>query len=300
MTVQHIAVPNGAIPPLPAGAVATVHSRDLPQGPAASAPQPAPQQQPDPLSGLALPGAPTAQPAAQPAAQPVPAQVPAGIDPTLLNLLAGLTQAQQPAAATAPAQAQPTAQPQAAPGLDGALRGVLSGAGVEVDRALANALEYGDANLIDFAHIREKGGANAAHLEAVARSLVEHAVAEDSRHTASLYARAGGEANFNSAVQAFNASAPDNVKMIVKALTDSGNDAQVIAGVDLMLQYSQGATMQPAGLVQSGAGATLPGGGLSKESFQHELRQLDRSDYQYEQKRQDLYARRAYGKHSGM
>jgi hypothetical protein len=164
---------------------------------------------------------------------------------------------------------------------------------------VAKAIEYGDANLIDIAHLTEKGGANAAHLVQVAQSLVQNAVETERRQVATLHARAGGEANFNSAVQAFNSTAPEQVKMIVRALTDSGNEAQVLAGVDLMLQYSQGATVQPAGLIQSGAGATIAAG-LSKEGFQAELGKLDRGAANYEAQRQELFARRAYGKHQGL
>ncbi len=301
MTVQHISVGAGGIPPIPAGAQATVHSRELPAG-APPAPQPAipmypPQDPQNGLGNMAPPQQPQQPP--QPVAQPQPQQAAPAVDPTLLALLAGLTQGNQAPAAAAPAPTAPTAPAPQAPGLEGALRGMLAASGVDADRALKNALEYGNADLIDFNHIREKGGANAAQLEAVARGLVEQSIASERAQLSTIHARAGGEANFNAAAQAFNQSANPQLKMIVKALTDSGNDEQVLAGIDLMLQFSKGATVTPAGLVQAGSGATIAAG-LSREDFQGELQKLDRSDYHYETKRQELFARRAFGKSQGL
>lgn len=292
MTAIHVAVPAGAIPPVPAGAVETVHSRNTPNP--APAPQPMlPNEPANPLAGLQLP-----QPAPQPTpnpAQPQPAEAPA-LPAELLNLLAGLGNA-QPAAAPVPAPA-PAPVPQGT-GLDGALRGVLAAGGVDLDRALKNALEYGDPNLIDTTYIREKGGASAAHFEQVARAIVANAVAEDAQATAKLHARAGGEANFNAAVQAFNASAPAQVKAVVQALIDSGKDESVMYGMDILMQFAQGSTMVKPGLVQSGAGATISSG-LSKEDFQRELQALNPMDPQYADKRSELYARRSYGKSRGL
>lgn len=287
---EQVRVSGFNVPPAPADAVQ--HSRE--SGRSGEARNPA-----DMVPGF-VPPQPAPQPQ-QPAAQPAPAAAPA-VDPTIAALLAALGGNVAPAAqAAAPA---PAAAPAYAPGAGdpvvSSLSGILTGAGVDVSRAIAKAVEYGDASLIDKAYIASVGGANSAHLTQLAESLVAHAGRESEAAEASCYAIAGGAQNFRSAVAVFNQSAPDHLKTVITTMMDSGVRAQSDAGAKLIVEFARGngGLVQPAGLV---TGSAMPGAeaALSKEQFQAELGKLDKNSRGYEQARGELFGRRAMGKKLG-
>lgn len=279
---EAVRVDGFAIPPVPAGATLNEHSRDAQPSPAARQNVPQPSQQE--FQSLQ-------QPAQQPAAQPA-------ADPTLLALLAALKQ---------PVNAAPTAgpapQPQATQGGDGITSGltsILAGSGLDVNRAIGKALEFGDASLIDEAYIKEAGGANAAYVAQVAKGLVEHAVREETALTQSVYAQSGGEANWRAALGAFEASAPGHLQTIVKALYDSKDRSSIDAATKTILDYAKqaGATITPAGIFAGGAaGGSVQA--LDKAGFQAELLKLDKNARGYEQARAELFVRRHAGKQLG-
>lgn len=279
---EAVRVDGFAIPPVPAGATLNEHSRDAQPSPAARQNVPQPSQQE--FQSLQ-------QPAQLPTAQP-------GADPTLLALLAAL---KQPANA-APA-AGPAPQPQATQGGDGITSGltsILAGSGLDVNRAIGKALEFGDASLIDEAYIKEAGGANAAYVAQVAKGLVEHAVREETALTQSVYAQSGGEANWRAALGAFEASAPGHLQTIVKALYDSKDHSNIDAATKTILDYAKqaGATITPAGIFAGGAaGGSVQA--LDKAGFQAELLKLDKNARGYEQARAELFVRRHAGKQLG-
>lgn len=281
---EAVRVDGFAIPPVPAGATVNEHSRDNAPSPAArqNAPQPAQQE----FQSLQNPAQP---PAAQPAA-----------DPTLLALLAAL---KQPASAAPASAVSPAPQPQATQGGDGITSGltsILAGSGLDVNRAIGKALEFGDASLIDEAYIKEAGGANAAYVAQVAKGLVEHAVREEQALATSVYSQAGGEANWRAALGAFEASAPGHLQTIVKALYDSKDRGNIDAATKTILDFAKqaGATITPAGIFQGGAaGGSVQA--LDKAGFQAELNKLDKNARGYEQARAELFVRRHAGKQLG-
>lgn len=282
---EQVRVAGFAVPPVPAGAEVTEHSRDR-------------QQPPNPAN--ATPGfvPPQPAPAAQPAAQPAPAAAPA-VDPTIAALLAALGGAQAPANA-APA-AQPAAYTPSGDPVVSSLSGILSGSGIDVQRAIAKAVEYGDASLIDKAYIASVGGANSAHLTQLAEQLVAHTGRESEAAEASCYALAGGQSNFHAAVSVWNKSAPSHLQAIVTNMMDSGVRAQSDAAAKMIVEFAKGngGIMQPAGLVNPGSARPGAEAALSKEQFQEEIRKLDKMAPGYEQRRGELYGRRAMGKQLG-
>lgn len=284
---EAVRVDGFAIPPVPAGATLNEHSREAnPPSPAAR--QNAPQPTQTEFASI-LPQAQPQQPAAQPTA-----------DPTLLALLAALKQPSN--AAPAPA-ASPAPQPQATQGGDSITSGltsILAGSGLDVNRAIGKALEFGDASLIDEAYIKEAGGANAAYVAQVAKGLVEHAVREEQSLAHSVYTAAGGEANWRAALGAFESTAPGHLQTIVKALYDSKDRTNVEAATKTILDFARqaGATITPANIF---AGAAAGGSvqALDKAGFQAELLKLDKNSRGYEQARAELFVRRHAGKQLG-
>lgn len=283
---EQVRVAGFAVPPVPAGAEVTEHSREnrqQPPNPADGtpgfvAPQPSPRQLPEPAA---------------------PAPAAPAVDPTLAALLAALGQA-QPAAAT-PAPAAAPAVPASGDPVYNSLSGILTGSGVDVTKAIAKAVEYGDVSLIDKAYIASVGGANAAHLTQLAEQLVAHAGRESEAAEQSCYALAGGQANFHSAVGVWNQNAPAHLKAIVENMMDSGIRAQSDAGAKMIVEFAKGngGLLQPAGLVAAGSARPGAEAALSKEQFQAEIRKLDKQAPGYEQRRGELYGLRAMGKQLG-
>lgn len=283
---EQVRVAGFGVPPVPAGAEVTEHSRNQPPNPANAVP------------GF-VPPAPA--PAAQPAAQPAPAAAPA-VDPTIAALLAALGQAPTSAPAAAPAHAAaPAYVPNGGDPVVASLSGILSGSGVDVSKALAKAIEYNDASLIDKAYIASVGGANAAHLTQLAEQLLAHTGRESEAAEQSCYTLAGGRANFHSAVAVWNQTAPAHLKTIVESLMDSGVRTQSDAGAKMIIEFAKanGGVIQPAGLVHPGASRPGAEAALSKDQFQAEMQKLDRNAPGYEQKRGELYGRRSMGKQLG-
>lgn len=282
---EQVRVTGFNVPGAPEGAVQHSREQNRPANPAEMVPGFVPPQP---------------APATQPAAQPAPAAPAApAADPTIMALLAALSgKADTPAHTPAPAAAVPAST--SADPVVASLSNILTGSGVDVQKAIAKAVEYGDVSLIDKAYIASVGGANAAHLTQLAESLVAHAGRESEAAEASCYTIAGGQANFNAAVAVWNKSAPAHLKSIIDTMMDSGVRSQSDAGAKMIVEFAKGngGLVQPAGLITAGA---APGAeaALSKEQFQAELHKLDKNARGYEQARGELFGRRAMGKQLG-
>lgn len=286
MTVQHIPVAGGGIPNPPQGA--TVHQRGAAQ-PAA----PAPAAPPAPAFEFQEPAAP---------AQP-PAPAPAAPDSTIADLLAALSANQaapaQPVAAPAPAQ--PVAAPVA--GQDpvvSSLQAVLVSSGIDYDRALGRAMTEGDASLIDFAYIAEKGGANAAHLRQVAEGLLAHQTAVDSRLEQSVFSKFGGESNWDASLAYFAKHVPKSTVDYVAGMLQTRNPALIEQASNMIMDHVKqaGALLTPASTVH-GQGGGLGEQPLGKDEFKREIAKLKPNSPGFEAERQQLFVRRHQGKQLG-
>lgn len=315
--VQAVAIPvgPGGVPQPPAGV--NVHQRGpAPVNPANPQPTPKPASaQPDEPNQLQqyqqLP--PHFQAPTPAAPEPAPAANPAADLTALLAALSGAQPAQTPAPAPTP---QPAPQPAPAPASIDAvvsvagdpmvqsLGQVLSSVeGLDLNRVLGKALEYGDVALIDTAYLSEKAGAQAEQLKAVANSIVQAQLQYEARIETTVFQKFGGEQNFDAAMSFFGKQAPKEMVQYVKGMIDAKNPALIEQASNLVLDFvkMQGAHLQPAGLVQAGAGlGSGAGAPLDKASFKAEIAKLDPRSPSYDQERSALYQRRAAGKASGM
>lgn len=303
-----IAVPAGGVPPIPAGAT-NVSERVPAASQQAPGYVPSPQNQADqyvlPLSE----------------AQKAAAAQAAGISPADLADFLAFKAAK--AAGTAPvAQAALTQEQRAVPqnpnaSLDlavraashdpilGSMLGIFDGtaAGVDRGRALGNALTHGDASLIDVAYLREVGGKDGERLVTLAQGIVAHCTAAAQAATDSVFALAGGQANWEASTAAFNKGAPDHLKQFVKYSLDSGSASQIKAGAEAVVAFakSSGLVATPGtGFIASGGGAPGSAQGLSKEAFQAAHAALDKNSRTYERDKGELYGRRQIGKQMGI
>lgn len=255
---------------------------------------------------------------------PIPAQSqpsnlpPQGMQPGFVNPDApqGITQAQVDAqiaaalAAAKPAPATPVPSPVPDFAANAPADPVLAsltdvfvkvGNGLDLDRAIGKALQYGDPALIDKAYITEKGGATATQLATLAEAIVTRVQTQTSEAVNSVYSTAGDKASWDAAAAVFNQQAPAHLKMVIAQMLESGNPQAVKAAAQSVVDYTRnnGLVSAPGQYVNAGATGASAAQALDKEGFQEALRSLDRNSRTYETQRQDLFVRRALGKQLG-
>lgn len=175
------------------------------------------------------------------------------------------------------------------------------GKGLDMDRAIGKAIADGRPDLIDVAYLREKGGANAEDLISIANGLVNAVSAKSNAVHAEVHALAGGKDGWDAGVAAFNTGAPQELRIVVAQMLDSGKDNLIKAAAKLVVEFSKGSGFIPNinPDIQSGAASIPSAQALDKFTFQAELRKLDPQDRNYNAQRGELFARRALGRSLG-
>lgn len=178
---------------------------------------------------------------------------------------------------------------------------MASAKGLDMQRALGNALTYGDSRLLDVAYIREVGKENADHLLTLAKGIVDRVESATTEVLDYAYKTAGGEAQWDAAAAAFNSKAPAHIKSVIKQMLDSGNADSIKAAMTSVIEYAKagGLVPNPGSLVQSGAAAPASAQALSKADFQALHMKLDKNSRTYHAERDALLQRRALGKSLG-
>lgn len=153
-----------------------------------------------------------------------------------------------------------------------------SSTGVTLDRfndAMANALQYGDENLIDYTSLTQGLTPDqAAQAKALAQANYRETQEYIQRETNAAFDLAGGKEQWNESVQVFNTKAPQHVKTAVKGLLDSGD---ILSAAQLVLDTVRGTGMVNTGTppIQGGNGTAQQG--LSLAEFNAKLSELERS-----------------------
>lgn len=173
---------------------------------------------------------------------------------------------------------------------------------LDLDRALAKAIQYGRADLIDEAYITEKGGANAANLITIAKSLVTQIANVADANEKAIYDLAGGREGWDTAVAAFNQFADPAQRRTIADLMDSGNKQFMQYAAQTVLAFSKqtGAIPNVGQQVQTGQASVAASQGLSKAQFQAELAKLNRNAPDYAEQSNVLLSRRQIGKQLGL
>lgn len=272
--------------------------------PAAGNPAPVPNGNPIPIppQGSGTP------PAAAPAPATQEPAAPAGLDAAIAALTAALK-------GSTPAAEPAVNEPAASSGLnsydvnsidDPIIKSMATvmqtvGKDIDLDRAIGKAIEDGRVDLIDVAYLREKGGANAAELITIATGLVNAVVAKGAAVTSEVHALAGGATQWDAGVAVFNKGAPQELKLVVAQMLDSGKDNLIKAGAKIVVEFSKGSGFLPNvnPSVQSGAAALPAAQALDKFEFQAELRKLNPQDRNFYEQREQLFARRSLGRQLG-
>lgn len=172
------------------------------------------------------------------------------------------------------------------------------GKDVDLDRAIGRAISEGRVDLIDVAYLKEKGGVNSNELITIAQGLVQAVQAKGAAVTDSVHKLAGGEAQWDAGVAAFNAQAPQELRMVVAQMLNSHKENLIQAGAKLVVEFSKNSGALPnvnAGIT-AGASSLPAAQALSKVEFQEELRKLNPQDRAFESQRKELFARRSLGR----
>lgn len=170
--------------------------------------------------------------------------------------------------------------------------------GVDLDRAIGRAISEGRVDLIDIAYLKEKGGVNSNELITIAQGLVQAVQAKGAAVTDSVHKLAGGEAQWDAGVAAFNAQAPQELRMVVAQMLNSNKENLIQAGAKLVVEFSKnsGALPNVNANIAAGASSVPAAQALSKAEFQAELGKLNPQDRAFESQRKELFARRLLGK----
>lgn len=183
----------------------------------------------------------------------------------------------------------------------------------DFQRAMGKALEYGRLDLLDEAFIQERFKEYAPKVLLIAKEALAVQEAEKAQQAAAekallktVHDAAGGQEQWETAVQLFNQNADPAVKEVVKTLFNAGSDAATNAAIKYVLDtaQSQGVVLKPQTSFRPNADPTASG--LSAAGFQTELAALAKEfgpkvgSPAYDEKYQALVTRRAAGKRAGL
>jgi hypothetical protein len=173
---------------------------------------------------------------------------------------------------------------------------------IDVSRVITKAIQYNDPALIDTAYLKSVAGDKAEQAEKIARTLVQTISNKAAEVEQQVFALAGGEAQWDAAVTAFNQVAPRELKLAVAQMLNTVDPEMVQAGAKLIVQFSQlsGAVPQQGTPYAPAMPVTQAQNALTKEQFKQEVAKLNPNDPNYAQLYQELYNRRALGKRLGM
>lgn len=114
---------------------------------------------------------------------------------------------------------------------------VLKDNGVDVARALGKAADEMDARFIDEHYLKEKLGAKADQVIALAKSTIEYAAKYTEETVSQIYSTAGNEAQWRLAVEAFNKSADPVERQTLAELVNSGDREKALYAARKIAEY---------------------------------------------------------------
>lgn len=157
---------------------------------------------------------------------------------------------------------------------------IAKGQNIDLLQAFGQAYERRDPSLVNERYLAQFDPTTAATLRGQFNALVQAGQARDSQIEQSVYQMAGGQQQWQLAVQAFNTSADLQTRQAVAAAVDSGDPNQIRLAVQAVLQHigASGNMIQ-----RSGQSLTPNGGGgatrevMTNENFRQHLGWLEQA-----------------------
>lgn len=161
------------------------------------------------------------------------------------------------------------------------LDGICADKKIDTTRAFGNAAEEGDARFIDRAYLKEVLGDGADAVIKTAEGILAYTTQYADQTIQSVMTMAGGQAQWDSAMAAFNEKGSPADKRLMKELFDSGVRTKVEHAAKQVLQFATQAGIR----VQHNAPALGQPGtqqGLSKADYIKAIsaRNLPEAEYQ--------------------
>lgn len=179
----------------------------------------------------------------------------------------------------------------------------LAAPDLDLERAFGKALQFGDARLVDESYIKEAVPKGSAKIAAIAKQIVETVNQRADQIQNQVYALVGGEKQWGAAVDVFNKNAPPAIKKVVADMLDSRSPDQIMAGAQLVQQFSSqsglAAQVQPSPF-QGAVPTAVANRGMSYNEFKDSVVKLDKHTPGYEQKLIELMQARALGRQAGI
>lgn len=157
---------------------------------------------------------------------------------------------------------------------------IAKGQNIDLLQAFGQAYERRDPTLVNERYLAQFDQATAAILRGQFNALVQAGQARDAQIEQSVYQMAGGQQQWQLAVQAFNTSADLQTRQAVAAAVDSGDPNQIRLAVQAVLQHNSAS----GNLIQrSGQSLTPNGGGgnprevMTNENFRQHLGWLEQA-----------------------
>lgn len=245
-----------------------------------------------------------------------------GQEPTLADILAAVQAkhpvptAADPAVPTAPnvqTPAEPAADPLKAAAsedintgnkaLDVAVSSFIRSTGAtdtDLQRATKNALEYGDAALIDEEFLKERFKDRWEEAKQIAEAVVEQTGIERQKLVDAVYSTAGDKAQWDASLAVYKQHAQPGLQKAIQMMFDSGDAASVKEAAALVVDFAKNSGVIPSvgGRVVAGSG-TADAAGLSAKDFQSAIGKLNSSSRTYHQDYNKLIEMRRVGRSLG-
>jgi hypothetical protein len=170
----------------------------------------------------------------------------------------------------------------------------------DLERATKNALEYGDAALIDDAFLKERFKDRWEEAKQIAEAVVEQTGVERQKLVDAVYATAGDKAKWDASLAVYKQHAQPGLQKAIQMMFDSGDAVSVKEAAALVVDFAKNSGVIPSatGRVVAGTGPA-DAGGLSLSDFQSAMRQLNPSARSYNQDYSKLIELRRIGKQLG-
>ncbi len=169
----------------------------------------------------------------------------------------------------------------------------------DIERAVRNALDYGDAKLVDRQYLTERFGDNAADAIALAEAVVEQQGIEKQRTVQAVYDLAGDKDKWDAALAVYKQHAPAGLQKALGLLFNSGDAASIKEAACLVLEYAKGSGVMPVTGQRQVAGSGTASEGLSAQEFQAAMSKLNQNSRTYVQDYERLMNMRRIGKQLG-
>lgn len=167
----------------------------------------------------------------------------------------------------------------------------------DFQRACQNALDYGDADLIDKAFIKERFKDRADDALAIAEAVVEQVGIDKQRLISDVYTLAGDEAKWKESLGVYKQHAPAGLQKALSMMFNSGDPASVKEAAQLVVDFAKGSGVMPAAPGRFTAGSGFAdASGLSATEFQAAVGKLNQSSRTYSADYNKLIEMRRIGK----